>query len=122
MPSTGCWWTLPVPDWGSFERNPISISFFLWGWRSQEITSPLPSIRMAYPGGEGVTVQPHPWLADCLLLSRTGNLERLTAFQKGLRRTPLTIPAARGFLQCLRVSSTEPFTAALWGILSRKSI
>ncbi len=34
--------------------------------------------------GEGVTVQPHPWLADCLLLSRTGNLERLTAFQKGL--------------------------------------
>ena len=34
--------------------------------------------------GEGVQVQPHPWMADCLILSKTGNLERLTAFQKGL--------------------------------------
>lgn len=34
--------------------------------------------------GEGVTARPHPWLADCLILSRTGNLERLAAFQEGL--------------------------------------
>lgn len=34
--------------------------------------------------GEGVAVQPHPWLADCLILSKTGNLERLAAFQEGL--------------------------------------
>ena len=33
---------------------------------------------------EGAAVRPHPWLADCLILSKTGNLERLTAFQKGL--------------------------------------
>ena len=33
---------------------------------------------------EGVTARPHPWLADCLILSKTGNLERLAAFQKGL--------------------------------------
>ncbi|MEG1682820.1 MAG: 16S rRNA (cytosine(967)-C(5))-methyltransferase RsmB [Oscillospiraceae bacterium] len=33
---------------------------------------------------EGVTVSPHPWLADCLLLSGTGNLSALTAFQRGL--------------------------------------
>ena len=33
-----------------------------------------------------------------------------------------TIPAARGFLQCLLVSSTAVSTAALWGILSRKRI
>ena len=26
----------------------------------------------------------HPWLNDCLLLARTGNLEELDAFQKGL--------------------------------------
>ncbi len=32
----------------------------------------------------GVAVKPHPWLEDCLLLSRTGDLERLTAFQEGL--------------------------------------
>lgn len=34
--------------------------------------------------GEGVAAQPHPWLADCLILSKTGNLERLTAFRDGL--------------------------------------
>ncbi len=32
----------------------------------------------------GVTVQPHPWLADCLILSGTGNLESLPAFRDGL--------------------------------------
>ena len=32
----------------------------------------------------GVEVQPHPWLENCLYLSRTGDLERLTAFQEGL--------------------------------------
>ena len=34
--------------------------------------------------GEGVRAEPHPWLDNCLVLSRTGSLERLTAFQKGL--------------------------------------
>jgi len=34
--------------------------------------------------GAGVSVQPHPWLEDCLLLSKTGDLERLEAFQRGL--------------------------------------
>ncbi len=34
--------------------------------------------------GAGVSVQPHPWLEDCLLLSKTGDLERLDAFQRGL--------------------------------------
>lgn len=34
--------------------------------------------------GEGVAVQPHPWLDNCLILSKTGNLERLTAFREGL--------------------------------------
>lgn len=33
---------------------------------------------------EGVAVEAHPWLPDCLLLSRTGSLEELDAFQKGL--------------------------------------
>ena len=32
----------------------------------------------------GVTVQPHPWLQDCLILSGTGNLESLPAFRDGL--------------------------------------
>ena len=32
----------------------------------------------------GVSVQPHPWLPDCLILSKTGNLEGLSAFQEGL--------------------------------------
>ena len=33
---------------------------------------------------EGVEVQPHLWLPDCLLLSHTGSLEALGAFQEGL--------------------------------------
>ena len=31
----------------------------------------------------GVDVQMHPWLSNCLLLSKTGNLEHLSAFQEG---------------------------------------
>jgi len=33
---------------------------------------------------EGVGAEPHPWLADCLILSGTGNMEQLTSFQEGL--------------------------------------
>ncbi|WP_209343162.1 16S rRNA (cytosine(967)-C(5))-methyltransferase RsmB [Flavonifractor sp. AGMB03687] len=33
---------------------------------------------------EGVEVQPHPWLPNCLLLTHTGSLEELTAFREGL--------------------------------------
>lgn len=32
---------------------------------------------------EGVAVEPHPWLPDCLFLNGTGSLEHLQAFQKG---------------------------------------
>ncbi len=33
---------------------------------------------------EGVSVEHHPWLPDCLILSGTGNLEKLDSFQQGL--------------------------------------
>ena len=33
---------------------------------------------------EGVTVQPHAWLPNCLVLSGTGNLEQLPAFREGM--------------------------------------
>ncbi len=33
---------------------------------------------------EGVDAKLHPWLQDCLILSGTGNLEQLDAFQRGL--------------------------------------
>ena len=33
--------------------------------------------------GQGVQVQPHPWLSDCLILVGTGDLERLDAFSSG---------------------------------------
>ncbi len=33
---------------------------------------------------EGVIAKVHPWLPDCLILSGTGNVERLESFQKGL--------------------------------------
>lgn len=31
----------------------------------------------------GVEIEPHPWLAGCLLLTGTGDLERLAPFQRG---------------------------------------
>ena len=33
---------------------------------------------------ENVVALPHPWMPDCLVLSNTGNLEKLEAFKKGL--------------------------------------
>ena len=33
---------------------------------------------------EGVTVQKHPWLPDCLILSATGDLAERTAYRKGM--------------------------------------
>ncbi len=33
---------------------------------------------------EGAEAEPHPWLTDCLILKNPGDLERLSAFQKGL--------------------------------------
>ena len=33
---------------------------------------------------QGVEVKPHPWLENCLILSRSGSVEELEAFQKGL--------------------------------------
>lgn len=35
-------------------------------------------------GEEGVGVEPHPWLQDCLILTETGSIEQLGAFQAGL--------------------------------------
>ena len=34
--------------------------------------------------GEGVTTEPHGWMKDCLVLSGTGDLEKLTSFKEGL--------------------------------------
>ena len=34
--------------------------------------------------GEGISAQSHSWMEDCLILSGTGNLEQLKAFQEGL--------------------------------------
>ncbi len=33
---------------------------------------------------EGVSAQPHSWMADCLVLSGTGDLETLPSFREGL--------------------------------------
>ncbi len=33
---------------------------------------------------EGVTAENHPWLADCLILTGTGNMEQLPSFKDGL--------------------------------------
>lgn len=50
---------------------------------------------------EQVMSQPHPWMENCLILSGTGNLEHLTAFQEGLFY--VQDPASRLAVQCARL-------------------
>ena len=48
--------------------------------------------------GEGVSVRPHGWMEDCLVLSGTGSLERLPSFREGLYY--VQDPAARLSVLC----------------------
>ena len=50
---------------------------------------------------EGVSAQIHPWLPDCLILSDTGNLEKLPSFQQGLLY--IQDPAAKLSVLCAQL-------------------
>lgn len=50
---------------------------------------------------EGVRAEKHPWLAECLILSETGSLEKLPSFQKGLFY--IQDPAAKLSVLCARL-------------------
>lgn len=54
---------------------------------------------------EGVTATMHSWLTDCLVLTGTGNLERLPAFREGLFY--VQDAAARLSVRCAGVSGME---------------
>ena len=72
---------------------------------------------------EGVEVQPHAWLPDCLVLSDTGSLERLQAFQDGLfyvqdcaARLAVTaagIKPGQRVLDCCAAPGGKSFAAAI---------
>ena len=48
--------------------------------------------------GEGVEARPHSWMEDCLVLSATGNLEKLPSFLEGLFY--VQDPASRLSVRC----------------------
>ncbi len=54
---------------------------------------------------EGVAVQIHPWLENCLILSETGSIEHLPSFQKGLFY--IQDPAAKLSVLCARLPKEE---------------
>ena len=54
---------------------------------------------------EHVSVRPHGWMKDCLVLSGTGNLERLTAFQEGLFY--VQDPAAKLSVLCAKLPQED---------------
>ena len=54
---------------------------------------------------EGVSVQIHPWLENCLILSETGSIERLPSFQEGLFY--IQDPAAKLSVLCAQLSEEE---------------
>ena len=70
-----------------------------------------------------VETEPHPWLENCLLLSRTGDLERMEAFQQGLfyvqdpasRLSVLAAGAKPGMrvLDCCAAPGGKSFAAAI---------
>ena len=72
---------------------------------------------------EGVTAQNHPWLSDCLVLSGTGDLERLSSFQEGLfyvqdAASKLSILCAQlqpgqNVLDCCAAPGGKSFAAAI---------
>ncbi len=72
---------------------------------------------------EGVCVRPHGWMENCLILSATGNLERLDAFQKGLFyvQDPAAklsvlcaeIPQNAAVLDCCAAPGGKSFAAAI---------
>ena len=51
---------------------------------------------------EGVTAENHPWLANCLILSGTGNLEQLPSFKEGLFY--VQDPAAKLSVLCAEIT------------------
>ncbi len=72
---------------------------------------------------EGVSAQRHPWLANCLVLRDTGNLEHLQAFRNGLFYVQdcaarLAVTAARltpgqRVLDCCAAPGGKSFAAAI---------
>ena len=74
---------------------------------------------------ENVEAQLHAWLPDCLVLSGTGDLEKLTSFQKGnfyvqdaaakLSVFCAEIPAGASVLDCCAAPGGKSFAAAVQG-------
>ena len=55
--------------------------------------------------GEGVTARPHDWMPDCLVLSGTGDLEKLPSFKEGLFY--VQDPAAKLSVLCAELPGEE---------------
>ena len=72
---------------------------------------------------EEVSAQPYEWLEDCLVLSGTGNLEKLPSFQQGLYYVQdvaaklsvrcAQIPAGAKVLDCCAAPGGKSFAAAI---------
>ena len=54
---------------------------------------------------EGVKAQPHGWMKDCLVLDRTGNLEKLNTFREGLFY--VQDPAAKLSVLCAKLPQED---------------
>lgn len=54
---------------------PVTIQVNTCRTKTSEVLSSLTA--------DGISVQPHPWLENCLMLTGTGNMEELSAFREG---------------------------------------
>lgn len=72
---------------------------------------------------DGVEAKPHPWLPGCLLLSGTGDMERLSAYQKGyfyiqdvaarLAVTAAQVQPGQRVLDCCAAPGGKSFAAGM---------
>ena len=121
MTSTPCSASRSVASWAValvVFTMAVMGGWLLLAWRNSAVPS-LPS------SGSSASTSHTGWLYRMLKYSARsfcGIVGSWFKFRCKLRRMALTIPGALGFLQWVRVSSTEQFTAALWGILLRNSI
>ncbi|MBE6974843.1 MAG: 16S rRNA (cytosine(967)-C(5))-methyltransferase RsmB [Ruminococcaceae bacterium] len=89
---------------------------------TRRITATALTQRLA---GEGVEATPHGWMENCLVLSGTGNLEKLPSFRDGLYyvQDPAAklsvlcagIPQGAAVLDCCAAPGGKSFAAAMAG-------
>ena len=79
-----------VEEWGEALGEQELEALLRWDNSEPPVTVQVNTCRFQTPQvrallqGEGIQVEPHPWLPDCLVLSATGDLTQRRAWEEGM--------------------------------------